>query len=463
MVKSLIQESCCSNNEIRVGNNIYNIQAAPIPDMILWENKYSWTKLRVFISWIITIVICVGSYLLFGFIQYKQRQLFTDYNYGIDCDVLFTSTQLQVVDSSLLSQPNYVTCICKNEGLLSFSSQNSSYCSTWSTQYKLYLIVPLLISLGIVIYNVIVSYIFKWMGYFEKHKFVIDEELSYTLKRAFLLVMNMGLIMILLNYNYNGQINLTEVSFIFLGKFDDFTSDWYQSIGSIIALTLIFNIATPIAEFFLSFILKCFRKCWDTRCYRVPTSSKTKSEYLGLYVDDIFPIGERYAYLIATFFVTFSFSGVLPILIPIVVISLFLLYFCDKLLLFKFYQTPKNYTTNLHNFFINVLIFSLISHFALTTYFLTEPTLIASDSSVTSKTISNNTRINAIITTVYVYPYLGLLALVIIFIVFNAFCGSLFTFLRNCCSNTEGSILKRVDSYIKQEINFWKTLSKLQL
>ncbi len=63
---------------------------------------------------------------------------------------------------------------------------------------------PLLISLGIVIYNVLVSYIFKWMGYFEKHKFVIDEELSFTLKRAFLLVMNMGLIMILLNYNYNG-------------------------------------------------------------------------------------------------------------------------------------------------------------------------------------------------------------------------------------------------------------------
>ena len=309
----------------------------------------------------------------------------------------------------------------------------------------------------------IVSYIFKWMGHFEKHKFVIDEELSFTIKRAFLLVMNMGLIMILLNYNYNGQINLTEVSFIFLGKYDDFTADWYESIGSIIILTLIFNIATPIAEFFLSFILQCFRKCWDTRCYRVPTSSKTKSEYLDLYIDDIFPIGERYAYLIATFFVTFSFSGVIPILVPIAAISLFLLYFSDKLLLFKFYQTPKNYTTNLHSFFINVLIFCLVSHFALTTYFLTEPTLIASDSSVTSRTISNNTRINAMITTVYIYPYLGLLALVIIFIVLNVFCGSLLTFLRNCCSDTAGSVLKRVDSYIKQEINFWKTLSKLQL
>ncbi len=105
-----------------MGNKIYTIEAAPIPDMILWENKYAWTKLRVFISWIFTIIICVGSYLLFGFIQYKQSQLFTEYNYGIDCNVLYTSAQLQIVDSSLLSQANYVTCICKNQGLLSFSS-----------------------------------------------------------------------------------------------------------------------------------------------------------------------------------------------------------------------------------------------------------------------------------------------------------------------------------------------------
>jgi hypothetical protein len=84
--------------------------------------------------------------------------------------------------------------------------------------------------------------------------------------------MNMGLIMILLNYNYNNSTSLTQVSFIFLGKYDDFTADWYESVGAIIVLTMIFNIATPIAEFFLSFISKCFKKCWDTRCFRAPTS-----------------------------------------------------------------------------------------------------------------------------------------------------------------------------------------------
>jgi hypothetical protein len=70
--------------------------------------------------------------------------------------------------------------------------------------------------------------------------------MSYTLKRAFLLIMNMGLIMILLNINYNNSISIQEISFIFLGRYDDFTSDWYSYIGAIIILTMIFNIAFPI-------------------------------------------------------------------------------------------------------------------------------------------------------------------------------------------------------------------------
>jgi hypothetical protein len=101
---------------------------------------------------------------------------------------------------------------------------------------------------------------------------IIDEELSFTFKRAFLLIMNMGLIMILLNINYRNSIDLNQVSFIFLGKYDDFTSDWYENIGAIIILTMIFNIATPIAEFLLAMIGKCLKKCWDSRCGRVPTS-----------------------------------------------------------------------------------------------------------------------------------------------------------------------------------------------
>ncbi len=56
---------------------------------------------------------------------------------------------------------------------------------------------------------------------------------SYILKRSFLLIMNMGLIIMVLNFNfankneYNKSTVEDKLNFLFQGRFDDITSDWY--------------------------------------------------------------------------------------------------------------------------------------------------------------------------------------------------------------------------------------------
>ena len=82
--------------------------------MINWENRYSWTKLRAAISWIIVLLFCVGSYLLFGFIQYKQSELNSDYNYEIDCSVLYPGDNFDDFDEDLSKdeRKDYLTCYC---------------------------------------------------------------------------------------------------------------------------------------------------------------------------------------------------------------------------------------------------------------------------------------------------------------------------------------------------------------
>lgn len=135
--------------------------------MINWENRSTWTTCRMVFSWLLTIIVCVGSYILFGFIQLEQNSLFSDYNYGIDCDVLYTSVQLSVFDVTLgATSQEYLTCICKNQSMFVLTASESDYCSTWRRQYILYLTIPLLISLGIVIYNIIVSFLFKLFSKF---------------------------------------------------------------------------------------------------------------------------------------------------------------------------------------------------------------------------------------------------------------------------------------------------------
>lgn len=165
-----------------------------------------------------------------------------------------------------------------------------SHCSGWKNNYLLYLTIPIIISIGLVIYNLIVSIIFRKLSEFEAHFFLTDFLFSYTVKRAFILIMNMGLIIVLLNFNYKGEVSLSQLSFLFEGQYKDLTSDWYIKIGSIIILTMIFNIAFPFMELFVASLFKCLRKCIDKRCWTRRTSQKYKIDYINLYSDDIYPI-----------------------------------------------------------------------------------------------------------------------------------------------------------------------------
>jgi hypothetical protein len=76
---------------------------------------------------------------------------------------------------------------------------------------------------------------------------VTNQLYSYTIKRSFLLVMNLGLVMILINEQFSSNpINAGGLSFLFQGTYVDFTAAWYINIGSIIILTLLFNIMFPV-------------------------------------------------------------------------------------------------------------------------------------------------------------------------------------------------------------------------
>ena len=100
----------------------------------------------------------------------------------------------------------------------------------------------------------------------------------------------MGLIMILLNLNYSGSLNISQVSFLFTGKYNDMTADWYLEIATLIIMTLIFNIFFPFLELIMVSTLKCFRKCFDRRCWTKKTTTKYKSDYIDIYSGDVYPI-----------------------------------------------------------------------------------------------------------------------------------------------------------------------------
>lgn len=133
--------------------------------MLQWHNKTKWTFIRVIFSWIFTLAIVVASYILFGWIQWEQKQLLSKYNFKINCS-LFYNTNLQLsswIDSLYSASPaQYTHCYCSNNYFaLNVSDEVLTHCQSWWKNYLLYLLIPLIISVGLVVYNLIVSIIFK--------------------------------------------------------------------------------------------------------------------------------------------------------------------------------------------------------------------------------------------------------------------------------------------------------------
>jgi len=140
-----------------------------------------------------------------------------------------------------------------------------------------------------------------------------------------------------------------------------------------------------------------------------------------------------------------AFSCVIPILNIIYTISIILLYFSDRVLIFKVYQTPVNYGPELHKLVNKTVYFGLIAHFALSAFFLSEGSLLAPFSFIpgSERLNSYNSRINVMIKTFYIIPY------VIMFLLYTGWLVFSNTLLAFCdkCSNMCKKNLSNITKY----------------
>lgn len=107
-----LQRFRCFSKKLKIKNKTYEVKEPPAPDLILWKNKGKNLVARSLISWLVTLVICFGSYALFGFIQMEQNKLLADYHFDINCNVLYQASELAVYNASI-SDPNYFSCFCQ--------------------------------------------------------------------------------------------------------------------------------------------------------------------------------------------------------------------------------------------------------------------------------------------------------------------------------------------------------------
>jgi hypothetical protein len=117
------------------------------------------------------------------------------------------------------------------------------------------------------------------------------------------------------------------------GRYTDFTVNWYKDVGGIIISTMMFNIAYPIAEFLIFYAMRFIKRLIDSgfTLNKQNTKKIVIIDYVDLYSGPEYVIHYKYSFILNVVFMTFMFGAGLPILFPMAVCSLIVLYIMERL------------------------------------------------------------------------------------------------------------------------------------
>jgi hypothetical protein len=167
-------------------------------------------------------------------------------------------------------------------------------CKGFGLLYIQYNAFTILVTLIIPILNTGLVFLLTKLTKFEKHKTLTNDLRSLIGKIFISSFINSGVIILVANAKIaDFKIGLP----IFTGEFDDFTPDWFMSVGISILFSMTVYAFTSQISFLLAKWIDVFKRCYDSGCDCNGKSTKkfSRKKYLDLYVGPTFDIGARYS------------------------------------------------------------------------------------------------------------------------------------------------------------------------
>ena len=114
---------------------------------------------------------------------------------------------------------------------------------------------------------------------------------------------------------------------------------------------------------------------WDRRCTfnRAITRKSTQSDLNNSYLGIEFAIEERYAQLYSAIFVIFVYSAGMPLLMLALAVTVVLMYWVDKYLFLRHYNTPPQWSASLPRHFSSLLPYALLLRLGFGIWMLSAP------------------------------------------------------------------------------------------
>lgn len=142
-----------------------------------------------------------------------------------------------------------------------------------------------------------------------------------------------------------------------IGKYTDFSTYWYATVGSIICKTMFITAIFPPLEFVIFYLLKNVSR-WSDRGFgknSLVTSMPTVQAYIDLYSGCDYSIDYRYATILLNISVAFLFGTAMPYLYLTAFLAFAILYTNERMVICYFARKPPSFDENMTLETLNII------------------------------------------------------------------------------------------------------------
>eukprot|EP01022_Parablepharisma_sp_SALTPOND_P033162 TRINITY_DN88247_c1_g1_i1.p1 TRINITY_DN88247_c1_g1~~TRINITY_DN88247_c1_g1_i1.p1 ORF type:complete len:687 (-),score=65.51 TRINITY_DN88247_c1_g1_i1:1540-3600(-) len=312
------------------------------PSDIVWDNMGSTLKgkiIRAIISIIATTIILIGSFAAIYTASYYASLLPTE----TDC-LKFPETSFQ--DMLKVTEKIRIYCYCADLGIVIFylllthfqstasSGKYSKLCKLYTEQYYESKVIIILAMVTVAVVNSVMRFAYLFISKFSKFSSKTAEELSKFLKFFISACLNMILLVLVINLNFQDAQFFQAIydhfpggKYLFSGKFPEFNRAWYVSVGESIAMLMFIQIFWPQLMDVIVWVPLNF--LWRHVFKR---KAVIQADLNPLYEGTRFELWDRYAYILANVFLGLTFSTGVPVLILCLLAYFIVRYWVDKIL-----------------------------------------------------------------------------------------------------------------------------------
>lgn len=150
----------------------------------------------------------------------------------------------------------------------------------------------------------------------------------------------------------------------------DLKTSWYTGVGQAVVIAMLVNVFNPNL---LNLLLVPFT--YLTR-YCKRDKASTQIELNNLYSGKPFLLAPRYAYILNLIFVTFFYSGAIPLLLVFSWVAFVFTNYCDRVTLFQLASIPAKYDERMSEKAIYLMSFAVYVHNFMSIWYYTSATAL---------------------------------------------------------------------------------------